>query len=98
AHIVEAVEAGDEVVPARGCGEAGGVGDFELCVCRASFGGATAGALDRWSVEGQADEGGLGERLGEEDRGGTGTTADIGDGGACAEPGGDAVEGGDPGI
>ena len=94
AHVVEAVEEAHQVV-----GAVEGLADGHLeadPVGQAGVGGPLAGAVDRALVGVEADDRRGRVRLGEQQRGRTVPTTDVGDPGAGCELGLDAVEGRDP--
>src|SRR5581483_2553227 len=96
APIVQAVEVGDQVVPAAG--ELLGRRDVEGHSVRyARLERCLAGALDRWRVVVEAEEARRGIGLGEENGRGAVATADVGDGGASRQLLMDAIQSRDPG-
>ena len=96
AHVVQAVEGGDQVV--AGAGEGRGRGDLEAHpVGDAGVAGPLARQLDRLVVVVRAGEPGVRVLLREQDRGRAEPAADVGDGGAGPQLVLHAVERRDPG-
>ena len=84
AHVVQAIEARDQVV--AGAGKRLGRGDLEAdAIGDAGVARPLARPLDRRRVVVEADEGRARERLGENDRRGAEPAADVGDARAAAE-------------
>ena len=91
AHVVQAIEEGDQVV--AGAGEILGACDLEPDAAEhASLARRLARRLDRLGVVVEADEGRVGERLGHEEGRGAVAAADIGHRRAPLELGDHAVE------